>query len=518
MQYTYTVAATSPCLSAIAVVDVTVFVSPSVVENISHVSCNGAGDASVDLDISPSSGNTVVWTLPTTNTVTQEDIGPVSDGDYDYLVTTADGCTFSNSITIDQPLPIDLVLNITPQTCPGSCDGEIIATSSNGIGNITYTMNGGNPNAGAFNNLCDGNLTITAIDGNGCSVSTNTTMTAFNPLLEPTINPVGNVCLSQGNINLTSDIAGGSWTGFGVVNGQTGEFDATQTGVGTFNVIYTIAGQCGGDDTLSVNVVGDPEGQIELSRVIGCAPLAITLTNPLADPNNLTCQWDLGNGDIQNSCAPLNYIFNDAGCYDISLLITDVNGCSSEFFAGQQVCVMGQPDANFNLNDSIFEEGSSELLGTAVDPVLPSYSWSFEGIAIGSQNEVAFETLGIGAGFYEICLSTENNAGCVSQTCQTVEYKESFTMYIPNSFTPNGDGINDLFFPVFFSGVPEEFDMYIFDRWGQVVLHIEDLNEVWDGRYKSDLAPQDTYVWKVKYKLFNETGTETKTGHVNLFR
>ncbi len=516
--YTYTVSASAPCVSATAIVDVSVNDSPTVVENITHVSCNGAADASVDLDITPAAGNTVVWTLPTMNTITQEDIGPVVEGNYSYEITTIDGCTFSNSITLNQPLLIDLVLNITPQTCPNSCDGEIIATSSNGVGVVSYSMNGGIPNSGTFTGLCDGNVTITAIDANSCQVSTNTTMTAANPTSEPTIDPLGNVCLSGGNVTLTSDIPGGSWTGFGIVDGQTGEFDPMQTGVGIFSVIYTIAGQCGGDDTLMVNVVGDPDGQIDLSNDLGCVPLTITLTNLLANPDNVTCQWDLGNGDLQNSCSPLNYTFTDPGCYDISLIVTDVNGCSAEFFAGQQVCAMGLPDASFVMNDSIFDEGGSELVGNAVDPVLPIYSWTIDGVSIGSDNDLVFETQGIGTGFYEICLSTENDAGCVDQTCKTIEYKESFTMYIPNSFTPNGDGNNDFFYPVFFSGIPEEFDMYIFDRWGQMVKHFKDLNEVWDGTYKSTLAPQDTYVWKVEYKLYNETGTNTKMGHVNLFR
>lgn len=517
-QYTYTVAASSPCIDATALVDVTVFAAPSVLENITHVSCNGAADAAIDLDITPSVGNTVVWTLPTMNTLTQEDIGPVSEGDYDYEITTTDGCVTSNTITLNQPLLIDLVLNITPQTCPGACDGEIVATSSNGIGAVTYSMNGGSPSTGSFDNLCDGNLTITVTDANNCQVSTNTTMTAANPATEPTIDPVNNICLNAGNINLTADIPGGTWTGFGVVDGTTGEFDPTQAGVGTYNLIYNIAGQCGGDDTLAVDVVPVPQGQIDLSNVSGCAPLGVTLTNLLADANNVSCQWSLGDGTTQNNCLPLDYTFTDEGCYDVSLTIEDNNGCTSVFNGTQQICVTGQPDATFNLNNLVFEEGSTTLTGIAIDPVLPIYSWTFDGAVIGDQNEVTFDTQGIGAGVYEICLNTENIAGCIDQTCQMIEYKESFTIYIPNSFTPNGDGINDLFYPVFYSGVPEDFEMYIFDRWGQVVLHSEDLNVLWNGSYKGSLAPQDTYIWKVNYKLFNETGINTKTGHVNLLR
>jgi len=517
-QYTYTVSATAPCVDATAIVDVMVLESPTVTETISHVTCNGAADAAVDLDIAPSIGNTVVWTLPNTNTVIQEDIGPVTDGQYAYEITTVDGCLYSNSVLLTQPLPLNLVLNVTQQTCPGACDGEIVASLTNGIGVSTFSMNSGAFGGDTFSNLCDGNVNITAMDGNGCQVSTNTLISAQNPATEPTITTTGNVCLEGGVVNLGVDISGGVWTGFGITNGTQGTFDPSQTGVGVYNVIYTIPGNCGGDDTLAVNVVSNPQGQIDLSDVIGCAPLSLTLTNVLSDASNITCEWNLGNGDQVNSCTPLSYTYTDEGCYDVSLMITNNDGCSSEFFAGQQVCVEGEPDATFILNNTVFEEGSSELIANAIDPSLTVYNWELENTPVGTQNGLTYETQGIGAGVYNLCLQVENAAGCTAAECQSVEYKESFTLYIPNTFSPNADGINDLFYPVFYSGIPEQFELIIFDRWGKVVLESEDLNVMWDGTYKNALAPEDTYVWKVNYKLFDDTGVSSKTGHVNLIR
>jgi gliding motility-associated-like protein len=79
-----------------------------------------------------------------------------------------------------------------------------------------------------------------------------------------------------------------------------------------------------------------------------------------------------------------------------------------------------------------------------------------------------------------------------------------FTFYIPNAFTPNGDGINDEFF-----GKGEniiEYDMWIFDRWGTMIFHGNDINDKWDGKtnHGSDIAQQDVYVWKVRFADLNK--------------
>ncbi len=76
----------------------------------------------------------------------------------------------------------------------------------------------------------------------------------------------------------------------------------------------------------------------------------------------------------------------------------------------------------------------------------------------------------------------------------------SSTFFIPNTFTPNGDGLNDVFAPKF-TGLTD-FRMLIFDRWGNLIFTTEDMNTGWSGRIKSnaDIVQQDTYVYKIYTK------------------
>src|ERR1017187_4602881 len=91
-------------------------------------------------------------------------------------------------------------------------------------------------------------------------------------------------------------------------------------------------------------------------------------------------------------------------------------------------------------------------------------------------------------------------------------------LYIPNSFTPNGDGINDLFYCVGDSVI--SFHIYIFDRWGEVVFQSNDVAQGWDGTYNGNLCPQESYVYRVDYQLYDflEIQKHTRYGAISLIR
>lgn len=101
----------------------------------------------------------------------------------------------------------------------------------------------------------------------------------------------------------------------------------------------------------------------------------------------------------------------------------------------------------------------------------------------------------------------------VSSTSNYAEVIPPLSVFIPNTFTPNGDGINDTF-GVKGEGI-QNFTMRIFDRWGAVVFESHSPKQQWDGTYKGQPAQMDTYV----YQLFaSGIGSNAKTGSVNLIR
>ncbi|MCT4580591.1 MAG: gliding motility-associated C-terminal domain-containing protein [Flavobacteriales bacterium] len=113
----------------------------------------------------------------------------------------------------------------------------------------------------------------------------------------------------------------------------------------------------------------------------------------------------------------------------------------------------------------------------------------------------------------EHILFVEDENGCINS--DTVTTYVNSTLYIPNSFSPNGDGHND-----FFITLGEEitaFNIKVFDRWGLLIFESDDLDHYWDGKYKGKLVQQDAYIWKVKYSDHTNSGTEI-IGHVNVIK
>ena len=93
--------------------------------------------------------------------------------------------------------------------------------------------------------------------------------------------------------------------------------------------------------------------------------------------------------------------------------------------------------------------------------------------------------------------------------------------YVPNTFTPDGDNLNNTFQPVFVNGFdPQGYTLYIFNRWGQIVFESHDTNVGWNGRYgvDGDFAQDGTYSWKIEVKDEHSANREMFIGHVNILR
>jgi gliding motility-associated-like protein len=89
-------------------------------------------------------------------------------------------------------------------------------------------------------------------------------------------------------------------------------------------------------------------------------------------------------------------------------------------------------------------------------------------------------------------------------------------LYVPNTFSPNGDGRNDIFYA--YGAEIKEYEMWIFNRWGQLIFTSDQINYGWDGTYRGADSQIDTYVWKVRFKETSGREGEILYGHVNLVR
>jgi gliding motility-associated-like protein len=98
----------------------------------------------------------------------------------------------------------------------------------------------------------------------------------------------------------------------------------------------------------------------------------------------------------------------------------------------------------------------------------------------------------------QYCLEVTDANSCVNQTCVTVDLKTESTLYIPNSFTPNNDKINDVFF-VMGTNITE-FQILIFNSWGELLYESTDITKGWDGTYNGEYVSNGMYVYSLKAK------------------
>ena len=100
-----------------------------------------------------------------------------------------------------------------------------------------------------------------------------------------------------------------------------------------------------------------------------------------------------------------------------------------------------------------------------------------------------------------------------------IAIEQEVIYYVPNTFTPDGDGFNQTFQPVFTDGFdPYDFNLFIFNRWGEMIWESHDASIGWDGTYNGKTVQSGTYVWKIEFKTIKNDERKMITGHVNLIR
>jgi trimeric autotransporter adhesin len=120
---------------------------------------------------------------------------------------------------------------------------------------------------------------------------------------------------------------------------------------------------------------------------------------------------------------------------------------------------------------------------------------------------------------YQVMLIVHTAGGCIDTTYLQLVVENGMAYYVPNSFTPNGDAHNSVFKPFFSSGFdPNEFNMVIYNRWGEIVFESKEIDGGWDGSYRGLEAPDGTYTWTITVKNLRDSGMTAVTGSVTLLR
>ena len=137
---------------------------------------------------------------------------------------------------------------------------------------------------------------------------------------------------------------------------------------------------------------------------------------------------------------------------------------------------------------------------------------------VGSFNQLNY-TYGCEPGYYEVTLIANNQGFCPDTAMALVQIYDDVLLYVPNSFTPNGDGMNDVFHPVITSGIrPNTYSFTVFNRWGEVVYETNDPIDGWDGFKNNKLCQDGTYTWLIKFFHSQNGDAKEFVGHINLLK
>lgn len=426
-----------------------------------------------------------------------------SAGEY-FVEVTVNGCTSSDTINVSyiSAPTVDLGSDTT------ICEGDVItldATTSSGA----YLWNEGQTTP-TINVDESGTYSVDVTVGS-CSASDDIDVSV---------------------IALPSDILGNDQT---LCEGEATVIDATSPGAdsyqwqdnssgATFNVTqsgtYIVEVEFSGCIVVdSINFVFNPLPDVSFSGPTeGCGPFTAEFENNSTLAQN--CVWEFSNGATFNDCGDISHTF-DAGLYGFTLTVTSSDGCTNSISEVNYLEVSPTPVASFSVEENIINTNNTLVQFQNNSINASTYEWDFDddtGISTEINPEHEFP---IDIEEYVVTLwAYADNPSCYDSTQTVIEVREALIFYVPNTFTPDGDQMNETFLPVFTSGFdPNDYHLTIFNRWGEVVFESYDASIGWDGTYGSfGLVKDGTYIWQIDFKDKYSDERYLKTGSVNVIR
>jgi len=289
----------------------------------------------------------------------------------------------------------------------------------------------------------------------------------------------------------------------------------------SYFVSQTING-CESIALLEIQVIIQTEidGGFTASEIIGCAPLNIILTaNTVLNDPSVQYTWLIDGVQVNNNPV-FNFIFENEGCYDLQLDINSDDFCFSSVETMDYICVYPEPVSSFTANPNTLTSPTQQVNFINQSTNASQFYWNF---GDGNYSTQTNPNLGITITneSIEVFLTAISAEGCESISSLILTLNESYDLYVPNTFTPDADEHNQTWGPVFIQGFDKyNFQLLVFNRWGEIVWESLDADARWDGTYTANQykCPDGIYTWKILYKQKDTDEKITRTGHVTIMR
>lgn len=487
------------------------------------ISCNGSDDGEVTISVNGGIPSYSVICGSTNNNlpIPGEElvIKNLTAGNHSIIVMDNNGCVQVEDVAIAEPLPISLDLIADDSIC----DGATLSLTANVLGGTPdYTYNWGqviaNVNTVQYIVPNSGYSSLTVVDSEGCEVSDSvyTHVIKLDPS-DLSIASSGSVCPGEDVVvsyEYNANTAG--------MNFIWQNCDCQALGPLLIqpmqNETYTIlaSNQCE-EISKSIEILVHEVPVLNLPEKLaeGCVPLSAEFSaGVMVD----SYYWTLGDGAISTQGA-VSHTYDKEGVYDVFLQVTTEHGCVARSDGDNKVYVYESPEVDATSDRTVRDINYPVILfeGFNDNQAVAAATWDFDDGTYSNDIKVShtFEQEGV----YDVLYYVTTTNGCTDTASIEITIEPAVGIYVPNAFTPDGDGVNDNFYVKTSEILDEGFSLQIFNRWGELLFETDQKDSYWDGSAKgfAETVQEGVYVWHVSaIDIFNEEHEEF--GHVTLLR
>lgn len=492
-------------------------------QSIGNILCFGDSAGVATVNASGATGPYTYYWLETTEV--SQTIDSLPSGMYHVTVTDDNGCQAYDSTEIIEYANVHAQIIADSIFCPG--DYVTFYVSTNGLNNQYdyqwYVNNVLEATTNIFSHqIFDTSVVSILLVNTGYCPDVKDSLWLAPIFMKPnnvdiTGTPdticMGSSAMIQGHIIDTAYLSSMYWN------------DAHLIGYGPHTVTpevqttyyFTAQNSCGESqtDSLTVNVFLPPNAYVLSDGTSGCDEVNVDFSYS-HDPYNYDLTgvaWQINYQDYTVDEPQVNFTGSSNVIADLFLSFS--NGCTFEYNEIVGVEVFESPDADFYFNpDPALVHEITEFVDISKGNP-QEWEWYFEGSLISTEERpthVFNET-----GEYTVTQIIINEYGCSDTMIHTVEVIGSYTVFVPNAFTPDGNDRNNNFKPIMSDIVPDNYEFLIFNRWGEVIYRTNDLEGEWDGNFQGENVKDGVYIWKVF--VTDNVGLEHELmGHVTLLR
>ncbi len=502
------------------------------VDNVLSICATGtAVDLYPLLGITPIIGVTEKWLNPAGQVVTMP-YNPVTmnPGNYVFVVDNG-GCTDSATVVVTEISTTITNSTVTDVNCNGANNGSITITGTNVL---SYKMNNGAsvPSGSpiVINSLAPGVYFIEVFGPSGCSDDVTLTIIEPLPISITSLTDILTVCPGS-VVPLAVTATGGNgvyifnWTENLVPMGVGANVSVTPL-VSPSQYCVIVSEACGSTpatECMTVLLANPIVPSLVPDTTSGCFPVTINFTNTIVSPDFLSMVVNFGDGSTAsyNNLQPFSHQYTGVGSYTVTVDVTSILGCHYITTYSNLIETYDYPIASFTVNPnqvSMFKPFVN-LMNQSSDDVV-SYLWD---IPKGTPASSVLENLSVSypidsVGTYPITLYVTNIQGCIDSIVGSVIVFEEVLLYAPNTFTPDGDTYNQTWV-VYGVGInPSNFNLKLFNRWGELVWETTDIHQGWDGKIGGEFVQDGAYNWMISAGNNYNDNKYSYRGFVNVIR